>query len=121
MDKIFAIQASFNHNLSLTSEGKVLTWGYSGFNILGRKPKQLFNNLPLQIFSDFRAEKQGLFQSQHSVNVAQYTAQMKEVNNVEQNDFEAGTTIEKVACTLLNTVVVTNAGELFIFGSNTFN
>ena len=70
MDKICAIQACFNHNLSLTSEGKVLTWGYSGFNILGRKPKQLFNNLPLQIFSDFRAEKQGLFQSQHSVNVA---------------------------------------------------
>ncbi len=46
---------------------------------------------------------------------------MKEVNNVEQNDYEAGKTVDKVACTLLNTVVVTNAGELFISGSNTFN
>ena len=46
---------------------------------------------------------------------------MKEVNNVEQNDYEAGTTVYKVACTLLNTVVVTNAGELFVSGSNTFN
>ena len=118
---ICGIQASFNHNLALTSEGKVLTWGYSGFNILGRKPKQLFNNLPLSIYTDFRTEKQDLFQAHHSVNVTSYTTQMKEVNNIEQNDNDAGTRVDKVACTLLKTVAVTNAGELFISGSNVFN
>ena len=46
---------------------------------------------------------------------------MVEVNKIEQNENDLGTAVEKVACTLLNTVVVTNAGELFISGSNTFS
>ena len=69
-DKVCAVEACFNHNLALTTEGKVLTWGYSGFNILGRKPKQLYNHLPLQIFSDFRTDREKLLLAQHSVNVA---------------------------------------------------
>jgi alpha-tubulin suppressor-like RCC1 family protein len=36
-DEICSVTAGMNHNLALTYAGKVLSWGYNGYNITGRK------------------------------------------------------------------------------------
>jgi alpha-tubulin suppressor-like RCC1 family protein len=57
--KLLYVLAGFNHNLAITNKGKVLSWGFNGYSLLGRNngkrpEKQTLNCLPLPLFTDLR-------------------------------------------------------------------
>ena len=60
--KIVYALAGANHSLAIISDGRVLSWGYNGYQILGRNtgPKKEKDNLtclPLPLFTDLRPNK----------------------------------------------------------------
>ena len=50
--KFRQIIAGHNHSMAITNSGKVYTWGYSGFGLLGRVSKGV-ENIPITIESGF--------------------------------------------------------------------
>jgi alpha-tubulin suppressor-like RCC1 family protein len=113
-----------NHNLALSAEGHVFSWGYNGYNCIGRKqnPRDHYNTVPMEILLDFRNERKEVKLYEHNVDTQAIEAEMESLTK----DPKAGSnstsqSIEQVCCTALNTLFVTNAGELYISGSNIYN
>lgn len=81
--KLLYVVAGFNHNLAITNKGKVLTWGFNGYSLLGRnignKPEKLtLNCLPLPLFTDLREKPKQKKQSKFK----------KRSHNVVTDDYE---------------------------------
>ena len=53
--------AGYNHSLAVNSKGKVYSWGYAGFGMLGRDSKEAFQKIPLAIETSFPESERRLY------------------------------------------------------------
>ena len=116
--KFRQIIAGYNHSMAITNSGKVYTWGYSGFGLLGRVSKGV-ENIPVTIESGFTMDvkkyKVDLPSLEHTI-AADQDGNIKDVVFIASHS----TQITNVQCVSLGTMVLTDKGEIYYTGDNRY-
>lgn len=88
------LAAGHYHNLALSIDGNVFSWGYNGFNNLGRnfgdsKTESQLNCLPMPVLSDFRAKslRKLCKKKMHSVNVKKIVHTINQIKKERDIEF----------------------------------
>lgn len=139
---VIAIAAGFGHNLALTSEGKVYSWGMGGNGQLGNGTNEVNSYVPVAVTADGALAGKTVTAiaagTSHSVALtadgqvfswgSNYYGQLGENNingsssnvpvAVYRSGLLAGKTIIKIASTFSHTLALSSDGQVFGWGNN---
>ena len=105
--------SGFNHSIALTRSGYVYTWGYNGYNLLGRKDH---HTVPVRILTDMGSGPK----TNYIVEVQQTQQYLYNLEDNIRNESVISTEVNDVQCGHLNTYVLTNGGEVYVCGANRY-
>lgn len=109
--------AGYNHSLAVTKHGRVYSWGYSGFGLLGREGVQ---NIPVAIETGYQNMKRFLVK----LPAKDLTIKFERSGGDAQQDANQvsthSTKIKTVQCVSLGTLVLTDKGEVYYTGDTRY-
>eukprot|EP01017_Pseudomicrothorax_dubius_P031314 TRINITY_DN3984_c0_g1_i5.p1 TRINITY_DN3984_c0_g1~~TRINITY_DN3984_c0_g1_i5.p1 ORF type:complete len:875 (-),score=162.05 TRINITY_DN3984_c0_g1_i5:35-2659(-) len=111
--EVVLVSTSSNFSLAINKQGDVYTWGINAFGVLGREKatdeEEEKLNLPAPIQGDY-------FKFNEHFKTAKDTSNVGDMM-IEESDGPS-TKIVNVQCGMYHTVALTDAGEVYVFGSN---
>jgi alpha-tubulin suppressor-like RCC1 family protein len=124
-EKIVSLSAGANHSMAVSENGVCYSWGYGGKGLLGRGHSSL-TQIALPIGSEFVKRYSLSVKIGVSGFITKYLTDIIKQNTgasqskCKEHAHNSPYFMQQVCCSSNNTYAMTNKGEIFVIGDNTF-